>query len=108
MERIDEIKRMLVKKATGFTTGGFKPTNSNSESWIGRVCLYKEEETIPTDNEGKMMFPLLQVCLDGLPYIPDALKGTKVLTVLYLKIYRQGCPLMVTVGLCENTQIKIY
>lgn len=34
MERIDEIKRMLVKKATGFTTGGFKPTNSDSESWI--------------------------------------------------------------------------
>ena len=49
------------------------------------MYLYKEEETIPTDNEGKMMFPLLQVCLDGLPYIPDALKGTKVLTVFISK-----------------------
>ena len=27
------------------------------------------------------MFPLLQICPDGLPYIPDSLKGIKVLTV---------------------------
>lgn len=81
MKRIDEIKKMLVKKATGFTTGGFKPTNSDTESWIGRVYLYKEDETIPTDNDGKMMLPILQICLEGLPYIPDALKSTKVLTV---------------------------
>lgn len=81
MKRIDKIKKILVKKATGFTTGGFKPTNSDTESWIGRVYLYKEDETIPTDNDGKMMLPILQVCLEGLPYIPDALKGTKVLTV---------------------------
>ncbi|KAB3902573.1 MULTISPECIES: DUF1963 domain-containing protein [Bacteroides] len=81
MKRIDEIKKILVKKATGFTTGGFKPTNSDTESWIGRVYLYKEDEAIPTDNDGKTMLPILQVCLEGLPYIPDALKGTKVLTV---------------------------
>ena len=43
MKRIDEIKKILVKKATGFTTGGFKPTNSDTESWIGRVYLYKED-----------------------------------------------------------------
>ncbi len=81
MKRIDEIKKILVKKATGFTTGGFKPTNSDTESWIGRVYLYKEDEGIPTDNNGKMMLPILQICLNGLPYIPEELKGTKALTV---------------------------
>ena len=81
MKRINEIKKMLAKKATIFTSGGFKPTYSDTESWIGRVYLYKEDETIPVDSNGKMMFPLLQICLDGLPYIPDSLKGIKVLTV---------------------------
>lgn len=85
MERIDEIKRRLVKKATGFTAGGFKPTNSATESWIGRVYLYKEDETIPADNEGETMLPILQICLYELPYIPDALKDTKVLTVFISK-----------------------
>lgn len=85
MERIDEIKRILVKKATGFTAGGFKPTNSATESWIGRVYLYKEDETIPADNEGETMLPILQICLYELPYIPDALKDTKVLTVFISK-----------------------
>lgn len=81
MKRIDEIKRMLVKKATSFTTGGFKPTNSDTESWIGKVYLYKDGESIPMDNDGKRMLPLLQLYLEGLPFIPDALKGTKVVTV---------------------------
>lgn len=85
MKRIDEIKKILVKRATGFTTGGFKPTNSYTESWIGRVYLYKEDESIPTDSKGETMLPILQICLDGLPYIPEAVKGTKVLTVFISK-----------------------
>lgn len=81
MKRIDEIKKMIVKKAVIFTTGDVEPTYSNTESWIGRVYLYKEDETIPTDSNGKIMLPLLQICLEELPYIPDVLIGTKVLTV---------------------------
>lgn len=81
MKRIEEIKKQLVKRATGFITGGFRPTNSNTESWIGQVYLYRENEDIPIDDNGKAMLPLLQICLEGLPYIPDALKGSKVLTV---------------------------
>ena len=81
MKKIEEIKKQLVKRATGFITGGFRPTNSNTESWIGQVYLYRESEDIPIDSNGKAMLPLLQICLEGLPYIPDALKGSKVLTV---------------------------
>ena len=81
MKRIEEIKKQLVKRATGFITGGFRPTNSNTESWIGQVYLYRESEDIPIDDNGKAMLPLLQICLEELPYIPDTLKGSKVLTV---------------------------
>lgn len=81
MKRIEEIKKQLVKRATGFITGGFRPTNSNTENWIGQVYLYRENEDIPIDDNGKAMLPLLQICLEGLPYIPDALKGSKVLTI---------------------------
>ena len=35
--------------ATGFITGGFRPTNSNTENWIGQVYLYRENEDIPID-----------------------------------------------------------
>lgn len=81
MDKITAIKKRLVKKATNFTTGGFRPTNSNTESWIGRVYLYKEDEEIPTDNNGKLMIPLFQVCLESLPYVPASLQDTKVLTI---------------------------
>lgn len=79
--RIDEIKKILAKKATGFKTGGFKPTNAINESWIGRVYLYVEGEEIPIDNNGNLMIPLFQLCLDGLPYIPPILADTKAITV---------------------------
>lgn len=45
------------------------------------MYLYRENEDIPIDDNGKAMLPLLQICLEGLPYIPDALKGSKVLTI---------------------------
>jgi len=81
MTPLETIKKQLAKKATGFATGGFKPTNSMTESWIGRVYLYREDEGIPKDKNGKQMFPLFQVWLKDLPYIPDDLIGIKALTV---------------------------
>lgn len=78
---IQKIKDKLSRKATGFLTGGFRPTNSMSESWVGRVYLYKENEDIPTDEKGNLMFPIFQLCLENLPFVPDILKNTKVMTV---------------------------
>lgn len=78
---IQEIKTKLAKKATGFTTGGFKPTNSASESWIGGVYLYGENENIPVDEKGNLMFPLLQLCLENLPFVPNILNDTRIITV---------------------------
>ena len=77
MKRIEEIKKQLVKRATGFITGGFRPTNSNTENWIGQVYLYRENEDIPIDDNGKAMLPLLQYVLKGCPIFLMHLKGRK-------------------------------
>jgi uncharacterized protein YwqG len=78
---IHEIKNRLVKKATALAVGAFKPTGSDKESWIGRVAFYKEEESIPEDSVGLPMLPLLQLSLEGLPFVPEGLENTKMLTV---------------------------
>src|SRR6202012_3339438 len=78
---IHEIKNRLVKKATSLTIGSFKPTGSDKESWIGRVSFYKEEEGIPEETVGLPMLPLLQLSLEGLPFVPEGLENTKMLTV---------------------------
>ncbi len=81
MNEIENIKKQIVRKATVIITDGFKPTNSNSESWIGKVYLYKEDEEIPSDSKGNLMFPLFQLCLDNLENIPKILSETKALIV---------------------------
>lgn len=85
MQTIEQIKKLLVKQAVELTTGGFKPTNSMTESWVGRVYLYKTDEEIPLDNHGDLMIPVFQLCLDDLPLIPNALKDTRALTVFISK-----------------------
>ncbi|WP_116849073.1 DUF1963 domain-containing protein [Deminuibacter soli] len=78
---IGEIKQQLAKKTVEFRTGGFKPGDAATESWIGNVYLYKEAEEIPLNSEGDVMYPLLQLHVASLPYIPEALKNTAVITV---------------------------
>lgn len=51
------------RKATQFTTGGFRPTNTREESWIGRVFICKAEEEPPLDSDGRLMIPLAQFYL---------------------------------------------
>lgn len=81
MNTIEEIKSQLARRAVILTTGGFKPTNSDSESWIGRVYLYNEDEDVPRDNNGNIMIPLFQLCMNSLPFIPETLVDIKALTV---------------------------
>lgn len=78
---IQEVKNRLAKRAVTFSTRGFKPANTNRESWIGRVYLYKPQEQIPLDKDGNLMLPLFQLCLTELPFVPDVLSDTKVITL---------------------------
>jgi uncharacterized protein YwqG len=78
---VQQVKERLYKQATVFETGGFRPQNSENESWIGKVYLYKPEESIPLEEDGKPMIPLFQLCLSELEFVPESLKNTKVITV---------------------------
>ena len=80
--QISEIKDKLRKKAVVFQTGGARPENNIfRQSWIGKIKLGFTEEACPTDVNQQPMFPLMQLCLADLPFIPQALQNTKVLTV---------------------------
>lgn len=80
--QIREIKDKLRKKAVVFQTGGARPENNIfRQSWIGKVKLGYTEEACPIDVNQQPMFPLMQLCLADLPFIPKALQNTKVLTV---------------------------
>ncbi|MFQ9626728.1 MAG: DUF1963 domain-containing protein [Enterococcus avium] len=78
---IEEIKQVLGKKAISFSVGGFRPSFDASESWIGKVDLFHEEEDIPLDNEGLPMIPLMQLHLNNLLFVPASLEGVKLLTI---------------------------
>ena len=81
MNEIEEIKKQIVKQGIELKTGGFKPTNSITESWIGKVYLYRKNEEIPKDKNGELMIPLFQLCFENLPFIPEIFSETKALTV---------------------------
>ncbi len=78
---IEEIRQAIVKPATRFVTGGFRPTNALEESWIGKVSAFGTGETVPTDEQGEQMIPLAQLYLPNLPYLHPLLGATKLITV---------------------------
>jgi len=80
MDEIENIKREIVRTATEFIISDFKLTNSFSESWIGKVYLYKYDEEIPKDCNGVLMIPLLQLNLENI-VLPEIISDSKVITV---------------------------
>src|SRR5690606_23772337 len=81
MDAINRIKKEIEKQATIFETGGFRPENKITESWIGRVFAYGADEGIPEDTNGRPMLPLVQFYLPLLPFVPDQIKDIRLLTV---------------------------
>lgn len=80
--KIADIRAKLARPCTVFTSGGFRPTHSDSESWIGRVYICRPEETVqPQDTNGKPLYPLAQIYLPSLPYIPAQLRHITWLTL---------------------------
>lgn len=79
--QIQEIKDKLRKKAVFFHTGDAGAEHPINQSWIGRVNLGYADEGCPLDVNQKPMSPLMQLCLIDLPFIPNALRSTKLLTI---------------------------
>jgi len=82
---IEEIQNKIAKPVTAFTTGGFRPTNTIEESWIGRVTAFNEDEEIPLDKDGDLMIPLMQLYLPNLPFVHNSIRNTKIITVFISK-----------------------
>ena len=87
MNAVEIIKSQISKKATIFQTGGFKPTNSTSESWIGKIYLFKENEEIPIDNVGRQMIPLAQINVENIHEKPKSISDTKLITIFISQDY---------------------
>lgn len=89
ISKITDIKSKIERKATLFETGGFRPQNDSSESWIGKVYLFGKEEEIPKDKNGNEMISLAQLCLEKLPFVPTILSNSKIITIFISKEFPQ-------------------
>lgn len=77
---MDELKAKL-RCASVAEVGGFRPSDDPKTSWFGKAVSLKNEE-LPK-YRGKEMFPLLQINIDELPFVPERLRETKLLTVFF-------------------------
>jgi len=77
----EEIKQQLRRSATKLTPGGFRPTDEDTESWLGKVFLFAPEEDVPTDHAGSEMCPFAQLYLPGLSVSDQSLGDTLLITL---------------------------
>ena len=78
----------LYRKASIAQIGGFRPPEKITSSWFGGRGVGMPGEKLPAFGD-KSMFPLIQINLEELPFIPDALSNTK---LLILFINREEIP----------------
>lgn len=76
----EEIEIALRKPAIKFEIDGFKPIESNSASWIGKVLLCSKGEKWPNSN-GKPMIPICQINIAELPNKEEYLDDIELLTL---------------------------
>lgn len=86
---IDEIRRRLAKPASRLVACPPEPQDDEHESWIGRVLLYRPDESLPLSDSGEEMVPLAQLHLDGLPHVSPRLEGVSVLTLFMSRRFPQ-------------------
>ncbi|QDY83573.1 DUF1963 domain-containing protein [Paenibacillus polymyxa] len=78
---IEKLRTILKRKATIFHTGGRRPLDSLEQSWIGRVTVALPTEEQPIDVQGNAMAPIMQLYLPAMPFVPQAMRDVKLLTV---------------------------
>ncbi|WP_312932052.1 hypothetical protein [Pseudomonas sp.] len=78
---LDTLKQRLGRPATRLVAGGFRPTEADDESWLGRVFLFGPDEALPLDAAGEPMLPIAQFHLPNLIPSMPLLEGVRVLTL---------------------------
>ena len=79
-QTLEELRDHL-RPASVAQIGGFRPPGDPCASWFGRgVCL--PGETLPT-YKGRDLFPLLQINVRELPYVPAGLSGIGLLVLFH-------------------------
>ncbi|QNR25165.1 DUF1963 domain-containing protein [Croceimicrobium hydrocarbonivorans] len=76
----EEFETKIKKPAILFQVGGFRPTDSKTASWIGKVMVGEAGESWPESN-GKPMIPICQLNLKELPSRPDNLKDIEFISL---------------------------
>ncbi|KPW94996.1 hypothetical protein ALO79_200059 [Pseudomonas syringae pv. castaneae] len=77
---IQEIKQRLARPAVKLIAGGFRPTGTDEESWLGKVFLFRPDEGLPANQAGQPLLPYAQFYLPALPVNNPLLAGVRVLT----------------------------
>ncbi len=77
---LDELKTKLQQSSIA-QVGGFRPPEDPRTSWFGKGVGF-ENEGLPI-YRGKEMFPLLQINVAELPFVPTELFGTKLVVVFF-------------------------
>lgn len=75
-----ELENQLAKRAIKFQVGGFRPDDSLTASWFGKVLVGKKDDTWPLSN-GQPMLPICQLNLAAIPNRPDNLKDIAFIAV---------------------------
>ncbi|MDZ5601869.1 hypothetical protein SJI00_03635 [Pseudomonas sp. RP23018S] len=78
---LDLLKQRLGRPATRLVAGGFRPTDTDDESWLGRVFLFAPDQALPLDAAGEPMLPIGQFHLPTLIPAHPQLEGVRVLTL---------------------------
>jgi hypothetical protein len=82
-ERVRAIFEVLdehLRKASVAKIGGFRPPEDPVSSWFGGRGVGLPGERLPRYGD-REMFPLLQVRVDELPYVPEGLAGVRLFVV---------------------------
>lgn len=76
----EEFGNKIKKSAIRFQVGGFRPTESLTASWFGKVTVAKDGESWPESN-GNPMIPICQLNLSELSQRPENLQNIELITL---------------------------
>lgn len=76
-----DLLRQHVRSASLASAGGFRPPQDPLTSWFGRAAGLAHE-ALP-EFEGAPMFPLLQIRVSELPFVPAQLRGVALLVLFH-------------------------